>query len=148
MPESRFSTQTIQDLYSPTLIFIRAHVYRENITATLHPVHPVQPLFWGKIKAIVFFKKMMARKKKMTAFKKNAVVFQSKRGRVLKKRHSAWKNLPKVKGVKGENTTLYVKSHNKPFAPPHTEPHKKVHGIFGLYYKLNYICNIKSGKQR
>ena len=65
-----------------TLIFIRAHVYRENITATLHPIHPVQPLFYPKIKATVFFKKMMARKKKMTAFKKNAVVFQSKRGRV------------------------------------------------------------------
>ena len=49
---------------------------------TLHPIHPVQPLFYPKIKAIVFFKKMMARKKKMTAFLKNAVVFQSKRGRV------------------------------------------------------------------
>ena len=48
----------------------------------------------------------MARKKKMTAFKKDAVVFQSKRGRVLKKRHSVCKDLPKVKGVKGENTTF------------------------------------------
>ena len=46
-----------------------------------------------------------------------------------------------MKGVKGENTTLYVKSHNKPFAPPHTEPHKKVHETRGFYYKLNYICN-------
>ena len=89
-------------------MFIRAHVYRENITATLHPVQPVQPSFYPKIKAIVFFKKMMARKKKMTAFKKNAVVFQSKRGRVLKKRHSVWKDLPKVKGVKGENTTFFL----------------------------------------
>ena len=35
---------------------------------TLHPIHPIQPSFYPKIKAIVFLKKMMARKKKMTAF--------------------------------------------------------------------------------
>ena len=91
---------------------------------------------------------MMTRKKKMTAFKKNAVIFQSKRGRVLKKCHSAWKDLPKVKGVKGENTTFIGKKLQPSIIPPYKKPHKKVHGTFGLYYKLNYICNIKSGKQR
>ena len=44
--------------------------------------------------------------------------------------------------VKGENYYFICKSHNKPFAPPHTEPHKKVHETRGFYYKLNYICNI------
>ena len=31
---------------------------------------------------------------------------------------------------------------------PHIKPYKKNAETFGLHYKLDYICNIKSGKQR
>ena len=73
----------------------------------------------------------MARKKKMTAFKKNAVVFQSKRGRVLKKHRGIGKDLPKVNRVKGENYYFLCGIyHQSPL--PFTFPYAGSHVSFGF----------------
>ena len=58
----------IQQTDAAYLIVIRAHVYRENHTETLHPVHPSTACLHAKEKTTVFLKKAVTFFKKAVTF--------------------------------------------------------------------------------